>query len=210
MIENQPSSHDPNMSQTSGKGCQKVFIGLLIIPFGIAIIYLILVAVGGLLIVADPIEQVDAVVVLSGDDGDRLALAIEMHEKGMAPILVITDTTNAANRRLKNEAIAGGFAEADVYVTDLQVDSTADEAVAVRELSVKEGWSKLMVVTDPYHSFRTRLVFRRAMRATNIEIFVRPVVGHWFRSPTWFFHVEGWQVVFLEIGKLINYLFIGY
>jgi len=209
MIDERKVTIDPSTGKPSRKGCQLFFVVSLITLFGIAVIYIGLVMVGGILIVADPVEQVDAVVVLSGDDGDRLALAIEMHEKGLAPNLVITDTTNAANRRLRNEAIAAGFPEENIYVTDLQVDSTADEALAVRELSLREGWGKLMIVTDPYHSFRTRLVFRRAFLATDIEIIVRPVVGHWFRSSTWFFHPEGWQVVFLEIGKLINYLFIG-
>ena len=35
------------------------------------IFYLALVSIGAVLIVADPIASVDAVVVLSGDDGDR-------------------------------------------------------------------------------------------------------------------------------------------
>lgn len=191
------------------KGCQRYRIGFLVILIAPIFIIAGLVALGGILIVADPVDRVDAVVVLSGDDGDRLALAIEMHEKGMAPNLVITDTTNAANRRLKKEAQAGGFPEDDIFVTHLQVDSTADEAVAVRDLSQKEGWRALMIVTDPYHSFRARLIFRRAFRNTETEIFVRPVVGHWFRSTTWFFHMAGWQYVLMEFGKLFKYLLTG-
>jgi len=172
------------------------------------IAYVGLIAVGALLIVADPIKPVDAVVVLSGDDGDRLALAIEMHIQGFAPNLVITDTSNAANRLLVREAEEGGFPKANIYVTNLQVDSTLDEARAVLELAQSEGWDELMVVTDPFHSFRARQIFRQELRGSGVQISVRPVVGHWFRSSTWFLHSEGWRFVFLEFAKLFSY-FIG-
>ncbi len=170
------------------------------------LVYLALVGIGAVLIVADPVDSVDAVVVLSGDDGDRLALAIEMRESGYVSNLVITDTTGAANRRLAQEAEEGGFLESRIFITEIQVDSTQDEALAVRDLALEKGWTKLMVVTDPYHSFRARFIFRRELRNTGIEITVRPVVGHWFRSSSWFFYPEGWQFAFLEIIKFISYL----
>ena len=203
---------DPNR----GKGCRNSAIGscscsaislfaLILLPI---LVYVSLIAVGAVLIVSDPVERVDAVVVLSGGDGDRLALAFEMHAEGFAPNLVITDTASGANNRLVREAMAGGFPRERIYVTDLQVDSTYDEALAVRDLALTRNWKKLMVVTDPYHTFRTRLTFQREMRGSGIEILVHPVRGHWFRSPTWFFRGEGWQFVVLEIGKLINYLFL--
>lgn len=200
-----------NMPRTGaliGKGCSCGFGGLLGILLAGVLFFLGLVSIGGVLIVADPVVPVDAVVVLSGDDGNRLALAIEMHEKGFAPKMVITDTSREANRRLVREAQEGGFPEDAIFVTDLRVESTVDEAHAVREFALNQGWDKLMVVTDPFHSFRTRLIFRRELRSSGIEIFVRPVVGHWFRSTTWFFHSEGWRYAFLEIGKIISYLFL--
>ena len=182
------------------------FLGLFLVGL---MIYIGLVGIGAILIVADPLEPVDAVVVLSGDDGDRLALALEMHDKGMAPNLVITDTSREANRRLVREAEQGGFPEDAIYITNLRVENTLDEARAVRELSQSQGWDALMVVTDPFHSFRARFIFRRELQGSGVIILVRPVVGHWFRSPSWFFHREGWGVVFLEIAKFSSYLFLG-
>jgi uncharacterized SAM-binding protein YcdF (DUF218 family) len=191
------------------KPLKGLFFGCLgILLFGL-ILYLVLVSIGAVLIVADPITVVDAVVVLSGDDGDRLALAIEMHERGLAPSLVITDTIRQANRLLIQEAVAGGFPEAEIYVTDMQVDSTVDEAKAVRSFAQDRGWDSLMIVTDPYHSFRTRFIFRRELRTSGVEIYIRPVVGHWFRSPSWFLRPEGWQFAFLEISKFFSYLILG-
>jgi len=183
--------------------------GCLVLISLIFLTYLGLVLLGAVLIVSDPIEPVDAVVVLSGGDGDRLALAIEMHERGLAPSLVITDTSRQANRLLIREAEAGGFPEDEIYVTDMQVGSTVDEARAVRAFAQDRGWDALMIVTDPYHSFRARFIFRRELRGSGVDVYFRPVVGHWFRSPSWFFYPDGWRFAFLEIVKFVSYLFIG-
>jgi len=191
-----------------GSGCScfaYTLVGLVVLPL---VLYMVLVAVGAALIVSDPLESVDAVVVLSGGEGDRLAVAIQMYQEGYAPNLVITDTERAANARLRSEAIEGGFPRSSVIITDLPVESTYDEALAVRDLAISEGWNALMIVTDPYHSFRTRIIFRGELLPDGISVLVRPIEGHWFQSTNWFFQADGWRVVFLEITKLINYHFI--
>jgi uncharacterized SAM-binding protein YcdF (DUF218 family) len=174
---------------------------------GLVLLYILLVAVGAILIVADPVEKVDAVVVLSGDDGDRLDLALYMLEKDFVSSLVLTNTSNAANAALRADAIAGGFNPERISLTAERVNSTLEEAEAVRTLAESKHWSDLMVVTDPYHSLRTRMIFRDVFSGTGITIRVRPVAGHWFRSTTWFFHLEGWRMAILEVVKVISYLF---
>jgi uncharacterized SAM-binding protein YcdF (DUF218 family) len=204
-------SGQSNTTRRSARGkslpsCSIFLAILLTIVVTSILIYLSLVVVGAILIVADPIVPVDAVVILSGDDGDRLGMAGDMLARGYAQNLVITNTDHAANLRLARDAERLGFEREWIFITDLQVDSTLDEAQAVLDLAQSQGWSSLMVVTDPPHSFRTRLVFRCELRGSNLSIAVRPVVGHWFRSWTWFYEREGWNYVFLEIGKLFNYL----
>ena len=206
-MANQPSPATQTKSGKSGcTCCSGLLIGMLIIVIIPILIYLGLVALGAILIVADPIEPVDAVVILSGDSGDRLAMAADMLERGYVNNLVITNTDRTVNRRLAREAEALGFDRDRIYITDLEVDSTLDESRAVLQLAQDQNWSSFMVVTDPYHSFRTRLIFRRELHGSGVTISVRPVVGHWFRSSTWFYSREGWEVVILEIAKLFNYL----
>ena len=205
-------TYQPEGVQRSGKrrasitGCSVFTVVLLFLCLSPLIVYLSLVSIGAILIVADPIVPVDAIVILSGDSGDRLAMAADMLSRGYAYNLVITNTDRAANRRLAREAEALGFDRERIFITDLTVDSTLDESRAVLQFAQDQGWSSFMVVTDPYHSFRTRFIFRQELRGSGINISVRPVVGHWFQSTTWFFSREGWQVVFLEIAKLANYL----
>lgn len=196
----------PEKRRSSATGCSAFTIVLLAICLSPVIVYLSLISIGAILIVADPIVPVNAVVILSGDSGDRLAMAAEMLSRGYAYNLVITNTDRAANRRLAREAEALGFDRDRIFITDLTVDSTLDESRAVLQFAQDQGWDSFMVVTDPYHSFRTRFIFKQELRGSGITITVRPVVGHWFQSTTWFYSREGWQVVFLEIAKLFNYL----
>lgn len=175
----------------------------------VAVIYLILVGVGAILIVSDPIRQVDAVVVLSGDDGSRLALAIDLHAAGNSPNLVITSTDRTANADLRRAAKAGGFAPDRIFITEMKVNNTIDEAVAVRSLAEAQRWQSLMVVTDPFHSLRTRVIFKQILAGTGIEVLMRPVPSHWYRSTSWFFTSAGWQMTGLELSKLAAF-FLGY
>jgi uncharacterized SAM-binding protein YcdF (DUF218 family) len=185
-------------------------LALLGVVVGLVLIYFILVGVGGFLIVSDPSEgPVDAVVILSGGEGDRLSVAVEMLENGLTHNLVITDADRGANARLREKAINEGFDRLNIFITEAHVDSTYEEAIAVRDITLAQGWERLMIVTDPYHSYRTRLIFHRELESSDIEVFVRPVTGHWFRSTSWFFQKEGWQFVFLEIAKMMNYIFVG-
>jgi len=206
MARNSGSDRRSGKGQGGLFGCSIFMLALLFILLSPLLIYFSLVAVGSILIVADPIVPVDAVVILSGDSGDRLGMAADMLERGYVYNLVITNTDRAANRRLARAAEDLGFDRDRIFITDLEVDSTLDESRAVLQFAQDKGWTSFMVVTDPYHSFRTRFIFRRELRGSGVTISVRPVVGHWFRSSTWFYHREGWRFVFLEFGKLFNYL----
>jgi uncharacterized SAM-binding protein YcdF (DUF218 family) len=205
---NQKQPFDRNTR--SGPSCSGIALFLLILGLSPIILYLFLTTIGAILIVADPIVPVDAVVILSGDTGERLEMAAEMLNRGHVNNLVITNTDRTANRRLAQEAEKLGFDEDRIFITDLEVDSTLDEARAVLKFARQQGWSSFMVVTDPFHSFRTRVIFRRELRGSGVSISVRPVVGHWFRSSTWFFSRAGWNAVILEITKLFKYLLFHY
>lgn len=210
MTSQMSSHHQEGCGQKISSGCGCIsafFLGTLLL---VLTAYFSLILLGAIMIVADPIEPVDAVVILSGDDGNRLVMAADMLDRGYVYRLVITNTNRPANRRLLREAEQAGFNRQNIFITDMQVDSTLDEARAVLQFARDQGWTALMVVTDPYHSFRTRLIFQLEFRGSGIDIYVRPVVGHWFRSSTWFYYPDGWRVVFLEISKMVGYLLLWY
>jgi uncharacterized SAM-binding protein YcdF (DUF218 family) len=70
-------------------------------------------------------------------------------------------------------------------------------------------FSNLIVVTDPYHTFRTRLIFRSVFRGSGIKVMVHPISGHWYDSATWFLTPSGWRDTLFEYFKTIGF-FLGF
>lgn len=191
-------------------------MGGLLITFLLATgLYLILRSAGAFLIVADPLKHVDALVVLSGGDTDRVVEAAKLMKAGYARVLVITETGESQGEisppsaSLRREAIRLGVSADAILVTGQPASSTTEEAEAVLVLMEKRGFTSCIVVTDPFHSRRTRLVFRDTLHGRGISVRIHPVAGHWYRSSDWFFSREGWTITISEYAKLIGFV-LGY
>lgn len=74
------------------------------------------------------------------------------------------------------------------------VTTTDEEARAVRALAEARGPRSLIVVTDPFHTRRARLNFRRILAGTAISVVVRPVQNSPYVSGVWWKSADGlWQ-----------------
>ena len=197
----------------AGRGCLTVFAGLAAIPVIIILAYLCLWAVGGVLIISDPLDESDAIVLLSGGNRDRWGEAVNLYKKGVANIIILTDTEQTIGDSgvrfillVRNNIAAMGVPMENIIITRDKAASTADEARHVLEVVKERGYGSIVVVTDPYHTFRTRLIFRDVFRGSQIEVRVRSVQGHWYQSATWVFSQEGRDTTFLELAKTLGYI----
>jgi uncharacterized SAM-binding protein YcdF (DUF218 family) len=170
-------------------------------------------AAGAFLVVADPVVKADAVVVLSGGGPERARTAAEFYHQGRAAWFVFTETgltlpdSSQSTTDLNFETAASlGVPREAIVIAQKSSASTEDEARSVRAMAEGRNWGSIMVVTDPYHTRRTRLIFRREFSGTAIQINVRPAAQHWYHSLTWWSSVDGWRETFLEYGKLVHYL----
>ena len=104
--------------------------------------------------------RADAVVVLSGGRGPRLASALALVQRGVAPVLVVSDgwapTWPEANR-----LCAGRPADYRVECFDPEPYNTRGEAEAFARLAARRGWSSVVVVSSRYHTVRAGMLFRR-------------------------------------------------
>lgn len=109
----------------------------------------------------DEATSADAVVVLSGDHGERLEAGLELMEQDVAATLVLVG--------------APDFAEADVLCRDMQDyevvclrpepdPNTRGQARAVTALANTRAWRSLAIVTSTQHVTRARLLFDRCFR----------------------------------------------
>ena len=104
----------------------------------------------------------------------------------------------------------GGIDLNKIHVTEATVSNTVEEARAIRTLATNKGADSLIVITDPFHTLRTRVIFKHELRDRAIDIQVRPVGGHWYRSDTWYKTPEGIRLTIEEYLKIILYYFGKY
>jgi uncharacterized SAM-binding protein YcdF (DUF218 family) len=174
-----------------------VLVGVLILTI---LAPTLLTAMGGYLIVTDPLKPADAVVALSGDT-HRILYALNLHEQGYADDMWLTKTSTlhrATERGLPVD-------EAMVVPAETMVESTYDEAIAIRTLACREQYMSVIIVTSPYHSRRTHLIFHRLLEDTGITVMVVPVAGHPDTAATWWSQRSGWRKVMGEFTKLTYY-----
>jgi len=211
MTDTQPAKKKRN-------SCLGCFTGL-VIALGLG--FILVVFMGNYLIASDPLKHVDAIVVLSGSESDRIPEAALLYKEGYSSTVILTDTGLSKTPTPGTEEIpidpngikAGDLAQMGVPKTDIilpehVVSSTAGEAQAVLDTMQRMNLKSAMIVTDPYHTRRAKLIFDSVFQGSGIRLRIHPVAGHWYRPFTWLLHPTGWKYMILEYGKLL-YTFLG-
>ena len=174
---------------------------------------------GKYLIVSDPIEKADAIVVLSGGEKDRLPEAAELFTEGYSDTVILTDTGYLSEGSESEAAVDPNVIKAydltqlgvpisNILITRDVVGSTLDEANSVLAIMQKQGFQSMIIVTDPYHSRRTKLVFGRIFQDSGITVRIQSVKDHWFTGAGWWMHPEGWKYLITEYAKLFAFWFL--
>ncbi len=200
------------------RGCSCCMGGVASILSGLTALFVlglvVLLVAGEFLVVGDELRYSDAVVVLGGSDLQRLNEAAQLYNDHYAGRVILTETGEAVPGRedvsytemRRQELEKLGVARDNILVTQKTVLSTLEEAKAVRDLMSANEWQTCIVVTDPYHTRRTRLIFRDVLSETEIKVRVRPARDHWYRASTWWLSVRGWEMTVLEYAKLFGFL----
>ncbi len=106
-------------------------------------------------------DEADAVVVLSGDHGERLTLALGMLDRGVARVLVLDGTPDYPSwvELCENKRAF------EVVCLRPEPDSTRAEARAAGRLAAERRWRRVVVVTTTHHVVRSALLFRRCFQS---------------------------------------------
>lgn len=172
--------------------------------------YLLLRGLGAFLIIGDRLKTVDAVVVLGGGGEHRVQEAVRLVEEKYGSWLILTEpgqleSGGMGSDAFRTTAVDAGLSPHAILITEQTSSSTYEEAQAVRHLMEAREMKSVIVVTDPFHTQRTRQIFRDAFRSSGLTVRVHPVPDHWYRSSTWFFSPEGWAHTLREYLKLAGY-----
>jgi uncharacterized SAM-binding protein YcdF (DUF218 family) len=112
-----------------------------------------------------PAVHTDAIVVLAGGRGPRLARGLELVRRGVAPVLAVSDGWSPAWPEA-NRLCAGRPIGATVVCFHPQPYDTHGEAEAVARIAAQRGWSSVEVVSSRYHVVRARMLFQRCFHGT--------------------------------------------
>ena len=176
------------------------------------LVYLGLRAAGAYLITGDRLKAADAVVVLGGGDEQRVQQAARLVLEAYGRWLIITEPGEVkpgqgpGSLSVHGLAVEAGLSPFAILITPEISRSTYDEALAVRALMERQGFQSVLVVTDPYHTQRTGLIFREVFRGSGLSVRVYPVQNHWYRSSDWFLSSAGWETTVREYVKLMGFL----
>lgn len=204
----EPQSCLDSLINFIGKGLA-IGLGLIILALAMETVFW---AMGGLLIVADPLEPSDAIVALSGGE-DRINEAARLYEEKYGRVVILTETGEFLpewnvnySTLLIAEAVRLGIPSGAIVLTEGEATSTLDEARHVRDLMASRNMQSCIVVTDPFHTYRTRLIFREIFKDSGLRVAVQPVQGHWYQSRSWWLTSQGRKATFQEYLKLFAYL----
>jgi len=174
--------------------------------------YFILRAAGAFLIVADALEPAKAIVILGGGNESRMAEALSLYEDGYARLIILTETGIHLDEfdymqsfDLQIQLLNNGIPSGNILITEEKVSSTLEEARVIRELLKNRQLDSAIIVTDPYHARRTRIIFNDVFDGSSVQVRIRPTRASWYNSRSWFLSPRGWQYTVLEYIKLAAY-----
>ncbi len=119
---------------------------------------------------SDDPDRVDAVVVLSGDRGERMANGLRLMSRGVAPVLVHAGTPDSQEVL----RLCAGRQPFEVVCLRPNPDNTRAEARAVAALGEVRGWRSIAVVTSTPHLTRATILFRRCFDGDVQAVDARP------------------------------------
>jgi uncharacterized SAM-binding protein YcdF (DUF218 family) len=105
----------------------------------------------------DEPSPADAVVILSGDHGERLPIAMSLVEKGLVRTVVFVGTID----RAEEDVLCRTPQRVEYVCLRPEPDNTREEARAAARLAQSRRWREIVVVTSKFHVVRSSVAFRR-------------------------------------------------
>lgn len=159
-------------------------------PFSLALM-------GKLLIKSDPLSKADIIIVLAGEQGERVQYGVELYKQGYADKILfsggsIVDFPGVEKITwaglMKGYATLLGVPENAIILQD-ESKSTQEDALFSFRLLQNQNFYSVILVTSPYHSRRAYLIFKQIFK--DIEIHSAPVANSWYDANSWWKNFKG-------------------
>jgi len=180
---------------------------------------------GELLVAEDELENVDhaVIVLLMGSVADRALGAAELYEEGKGDSILMVRSHITGNEVLQDRGISIpgdadisknvlselGVAEEDISLLPGDAESTKDEALVIAAyLKERPEIDTIVLVTSKYHSYRSQLIFHKALEELDVSIYSAPTPYDPYEAKGWYRDREDIQRVATEYMKLAHYFLL--
>lgn len=176
-------------------GITAKLIGLLCFVLVLGALYLVrhplLRFAGETLVIEDPLQKADAIVVLSIDNfyADRATRAAELYRQGLAPVVVASGVRlrpyAGVAELMEHDLIERGVPKEKILRFPQDAENTREEAETLEKFCAGKNWKSVIIVTSNYHTRRARYIFRRVFPG-NISVSVASARDGDFDPEHWF------------------------
>jgi uncharacterized SAM-binding protein YcdF (DUF218 family) len=160
------------------------------------------------LIVEDPLEKSEAIIVLSDDNfyADRVTRAAELYRQGLAPVVVASGVRlrpyAGISELMTHDLIERGVPKERILAFPQDADDTREEALALKTLVTEKNWKSLIIVTSNYHTRRARFIFR-AVFSPEVRVEVASARDADFDPANWYEHRRASKRFAHEVAGLL-------
>jgi uncharacterized SAM-binding protein YcdF (DUF218 family) len=152
----------------------------------------------------------DAIVALSGNPITRLPHAFSLQQAGVAPVVLLTEERPRNQRFAHLRPTNADYARAILQEMGQELPfrtvpslsggavSTFDEAYDLLDYARRQGWTRVVIVTDAFHTRRARLAFEKVFQGSGIRIEMAAAPNDIFHEENWWQSDLGLQVYITE------------
>ncbi|MGG1677827.1 YdcF family protein [Neobacillus sp. NRS-1170] len=180
---------------------------VIVIAFAVVLL-LLLVNAGKFLVAKDTVQKADAIIVLSGDRGERVEKAAELYHQGYGKYFVISggiiynDVTAA--ELMKEHALKLGVPESVIILED-RADSTYENADFTRRVIKSYPIDSAIVVSSNYHMKRVKMIFDRDFEHSGVKLYYAGVKDRYFNKTKWWSNNKSIMITVNEYLKMAGY-----
>ena len=137
----------------------------------------------------DPLEKADAIVAISGGETrQRVEEAVKLFQADWAPLLIMSGA--ARDAKISNAAAMKQVAMSlevpkDKILIEEAATSTLDNAKFVRDIIKEKKFTKIILVTSPYHQRRAFVAFSKALAGLPVKIINHSSTDSLWRKNGW-------------------------
>lgn len=153
----------------------------------------------------------DVIVVLSGNDDTRLKDTAALYHEGLSSSIILTNTGrtygeyNLPYNLYQIEQLRRmDVPEGAVHTVDFVARNTGQEATSIIEQMVNMSASSVIIVTDAWHTRRTRIIYNDTFSNTGFKVQYH-AAGEGLDPYFWWLNPNGWKIVTGEYLRIIGY-----